>query len=78
MRLAVRLTLVVEKTAVHKRSETFPAHKTLGVPERTESRDVILQDGSGTTATFGGKHVKVVFSAVRLALLFMETVRAKE
>lgn len=49
-----------------------PADEAFGVPQRVESRDVVLQDGAGTATAFGGKHVKVVFSAVGLSILLME------
>lgn len=78
MCLAVRLPLVLEETAIHERNETLPAHETLGVPQRVQGRDVVVQDGSGTAATFWGKYVKVIFPAVCFALLLMETLRAKE
>lgn len=42
------------------------------MPEAAQRRDVVLQNGSGTAATFWSKHVKVILPAVRLPILFME------
>lgn len=42
------------------------------MPEAVESRDVVLQDGSGAAATFRRKHVEVILPAVRLSVLFVE------
>ena len=49
-----------------------PADEAFGVPQRVESRDVVLQDGAGAAAALRGKHVKVVLPAVRLSVLLME------
>lgn len=57
-------------------ADPHPADKALRMPQRVESRDVVLQDGPGTAATLGGKHVKVVFPAVRLPVLLMESWRS--
>lgn len=78
MNLTVRLTVMLEETAVDKGCETLPAHKTLWMPEGTQGRDVILQDGTSTTATFRSKQVKVVLTTVRLAILLMKSFRTKE
>lgn len=78
MSLTVRLPFMLEETTVHKWSETLPADKTLWVPERVEGRNVVLQDSTGTAATFRGKHVKVVLPTVSLSLLLMETLRPEE
>lgn len=76
--LAVRLALVVEEAAVYEGSEALPADEALGVPQRIEGRDVVLEDGPGAAATFGGKHVKVVLSAERLSILLVETFWSKK
>lgn len=62
-------------TNTHTHTNTDPADKTLWVPERVEGRNVVLQDSTGTAATFRGKHVKVVLPTVSLSLLLMETCR---
>lgn len=78
MSLTVGLPFMLEETAVHKRNETLPADKTLRVPKSVKGRNIVLQDGTSTAATFGGKHVEVVLPTVRLSLLLMETLRPKE
>lgn len=62
-------------TDTNTHTHTDPADKTLWVPERVEGRNVVLQDSTGTAATFRGKHVKVVLPTVSLSLLLMETCR---
>lgn len=52
---------------------THPADETLGVPEATQRRDVVLQNGSSTTAAFGRKHVEVILPAVGFTVLLMKT-----
>lgn len=52
---------------------THSADEAFRVPQRVESRDVVLQDGTSTAATFRGEHVKVVLPAERLSILLMET-----
>lgn len=54
---------------------TDPADKALWMPKGVQRRDVVLQDGSGTAATFGRKHVKVVLPTVGLPILLMEAFR---
>lgn len=78
VRLAVRLAVVVKEAAVYEWRKALPADKAFRVPEGVESRDVVLQDGTCTTATFRGKHVKVVLSAECLSILLMETFRSKK
>lgn len=56
-----------------KWSRSHPADEALGVPEAAQSRDVVLQDGPSTAATFGSKHVEVVLPAVGFTVLLMET-----
>lgn len=58
--------------------ETHPADEALGVPEGVQGRDVVLQDGSGTAATLGGKHVEVVLPAERLPVLLMEACQGQK
>lgn len=49
MVLAQRAALVLEKAASREGSETFPADKTVRMPERTERRDVVVQNGALAT-----------------------------
>lgn len=78
VRLAVRLALVIEEAAINEGRETFPADEAFGMPECVEGRDVVLQDGTGTATTFGGKHVEVILSTERLSILLMKTFRSKK
>lgn len=78
MRLAVRLALVVKEAAIYEGREALPADEALGVPERVERGDVVLQDSSGTTAALWSKHVKVVLSAECLAVFLVETLWSEE
>lgn len=57
---------------------THSADEALRVPERVESRDVVLQDGAGAAATFRREHVKVVLPAECLPILLVETYRAEK
>ena len=43
------------------------------MPKRVECGDVVLQNGSGTATAFRSKHVKVILSAICLAIFLMET-----
>lgn len=52
---------------------THPADEAFRVPESIKGRDVVLQDSTGTSTTFRGKHVKVVLSAECFSILLMET-----
>lgn len=52
---------------------THPADEAFRVPESIEGRDVVLQDSTGTSSTFWGKHVKVILSAECFSILLMET-----
>lgn len=76
--LAVWLAVVVKEAAIYKWREALPADKAFRVPERVKSRNVVLKDGTGTSTTFRGKHVKVILSAVRLSILLMETFWTKK
>lgn len=76
--LTVGLPIVLKEAAIDKRCEAFPAHKALRVPEGVEGRNVVLQDGPGTAATFGGEHVKVILPAIGLAIFLMEPFGTKE
>lgn len=78
MNLAVRLTVVLEEAAVYKRGEALPADKTLWMPKTIQRRNVVLQNGSSTSTTFGCKHVKIILPAKGLSILFMKTFRAKK
>lgn len=78
MHLTVWLPVVLEETAVYERCETLPAHKTLWMPEAAEGRDVVLQYRTSTTATFRSKEIEVIFTAVRLTILFVKPFRAEE
>lgn len=76
--LAVRLAVVLEEAAVHKRGEAVSANETLRMPKTVEGGDVVLQDGSGAAAAFRCKHVKVILPAVGFSVFFVETLWAEE
>lgn len=74
----VGLTVMFKETSIYKRGEALPANKTLRMPKGVQRRDVVLQNGSCTAATFRCKHVKVILPAIGLSILFMKAFRAKE
>lgn len=76
--LTIWLPVVLEEAAIDKGCEAFPAHKAFRVPEGVEGRDVVLQDGTGTAATLGRKHVKVIFPTVGFAVFLVEPFWTKE
>lgn len=76
--LTVGLPVVLKEAAIDEWREAFPAHEALRMPEGVEGRDVVLQDGPGTAATLGRKHVKVILPAVGLAIFLMEPFRTEE
>lgn len=78
MHLTVRLTVVLEKTAIYKRGEALPADEALWMPKTVQCGNVVLENGSSAATTLGCKHVKVILPAIRLSIFFMKTFRAKE
>lgn len=77
VRLAEGLALVVVEAATVERLPAITADKALWVPLAVQGRDVVLRDGSVAAATLGGEQLKVVITAVGLAILFVKTSLAK-
>lgn len=76
--LTIWLPIMLEEAAIDEGREALPAHKAFRVPQGVEGRDVVLQDGTGTAATLGRKHIKIILPAVRLAVFLMEPFWTKE
>jgi hypothetical protein len=67
---AVGMALVLEEGSVMEGGGALLAHKTTRVPLEVQGGDVVLGDGSMTSATLGGKLFKVANLAVcRITLL---------
>lgn len=71
---AVWHALVVEEGASVEWLPAVPADEALWMPLSVECRDVVLHDGGVAASTLGSEHVEVVVSAVRLAILLVETI----
>lgn len=75
--LTVRDALVIEKAATIEGLSALPTYKAVGVPLHIESSDIVVHYCHVAASTFWSKHVKVIFRAVCLAILLMETIFAK-
>ena len=73
VRLAVRLAVEVEETATDERTAAVPAHETVRVPLRVQSRDVVLSDGVVAASALWGEQIEVVLPAVRFAIHLVVT-----
>lgn len=56
---------------------TNPADEAVGMPLRAEGGNVVLHDWAVAATALGSKHVKVVVTAVRLAVTLVEALLAK-
>lgn len=62
---------------VEHRMYTNPADEAVGMPLGAEGGHVVLHDGAVAAAALGSEHVKVVVTAVRLAVALVEALLAK-
>lgn len=72
-------SLKIEKNiwCYSKKSITYSAHETIWMELTVESADVIFHNRSIASRTFGSKHIEVIFTAIRLTVLFMKTIISK-